>query len=141
SGLSFLGPQLGWRALARITAAHTSSGIAFGCWRSAREWGFKPSRPSAWVRHHFVARLPTDAEAAAQLSHAALVLEPLHHKGQTLLHGRDFLPGHGPSSGPHGRCHPCPRSSLSPMCSVCTRALVVNVEKNCHQVSPCSSRA
>src|SRR5438552_8607253 len=43
-----------------------------------------------------ISRLATDAEAAAQLSHAALVLEPLHHKGQTLLHGRDFLPEHGP---------------------------------------------
>ncbi len=30
SGLSFLGPQLGWRALARSTAAHTSSAMALG---------------------------------------------------------------------------------------------------------------
>src|SRR5438552_14680552 len=30
NGCSFLGPQLGWRALARITAAHTSASIAFG---------------------------------------------------------------------------------------------------------------
>lgn len=32
NGLSFLGPQLGCAALARSTAAHTSSATAFGCW-------------------------------------------------------------------------------------------------------------
>jgi len=38
------------------------------------------------VRQQLVPGLPTDAEATAQLSHADLVLRPLDHKCQTLLH-------------------------------------------------------
>src|SRR5438067_11944839 len=34
--------------------------------------------------------------------------------------GEVSFQGTDPSSGPHCRCHPCARSSLSPMSSVCT---------------------
>src|SRR5438034_1903261 len=72
------------------------------------------------LRQPVVATLATDPELPTQLSHAGVVLRPAHHELEALLHGRRFLPGHEPSSGPHGRCYPCARSILLPMRSART---------------------
>src|SRR5438876_9999768 len=72
------------------------------------------------LRQPVVATLATDPELPTELSHAGVVLRPAHHELEALLHGRRFLPGHEPSSGPHGRCYPCARSILLPMRSART---------------------
>jgi hypothetical protein len=68
----------------------------------------------------FVQLLTAHAEALGELGDRVQTGQINLDKSRSFFHRTGYLPCHHTPSLPEDECHPCSRSVLSPMCSVCT---------------------